>query len=240
MTIQELHYAFKIGKDRIDTLANQDFNTAEIDWLLNEAQLVFIKSRFSNWNNKRSGFESNTKRVADLSAVTIKYPLQPAVTPTLDSGVYEVDLTSLDYSFMFYIAGKVDLVDTNDCSTQVPLKFLQHDDYLTALRDPFNNASLEFVPFNFGRSSSGSGTSMYIYPGDYTIPSVYIEYIKYPSRVSLGTYTYIDGVTYPPTTLELSDLVHQEVVDLACQIAGLYTENPEYIQLKNQKMLIQE
>jgi hypothetical protein len=81
---------------------------------------------------------------------------------------------------------------------------------------------------------------MYIYPGDYFIPSVYIEYIKYPSRVSFGNYTYLDGVNYPQTTLELSDLVHQEIVDLACQIAGLNTENPEYIQLKNQKILIQE
>lgn len=31
MTISELHYAFKLAKDRIDTLANQDFNVAEID-----------------------------------------------------------------------------------------------------------------------------------------------------------------------------------------------------------------
>lgn len=240
MTIRELHYAFKLAKDRIDTLSNQDFNVAEIDWLLNEAQLVFIKQRFGDWNNKRKGFENTTKRIADLSAITIKYPLQPALTPTLDSGVYEVSLSELLYSYFFYVSGSVDVVDDNDCLTNVPLRFVQHDDYRSVLRDPFNNPSLESIPFNWGRSSSGSNTSMYIYPGDYTIPSVYIEYLKYPSRISYGSYTYIDGVVYPEATSELSEHTHQEIVDIACQLAALATENPEYIQLKNQKLLVQE
>jgi hypothetical protein len=31
MTITEAHYAFQLAKDRIDSLATQDFNRAEID-----------------------------------------------------------------------------------------------------------------------------------------------------------------------------------------------------------------
>lgn len=46
MDVRSLHYQFKLNKDRIDTLVNQDFNVAEIDWLLNEAQLIFVKQRF--------------------------------------------------------------------------------------------------------------------------------------------------------------------------------------------------
>lgn len=117
---------------------------------------------------------------------------------------------------------------------------MQHDDYLYSFRDPFNSPSLEFIPYNFGLSNSGTGTSMYLYPGEYTISAVYIEYIKLPSRVSYGNYTYIDGVDYPQSTLELPEHTHQEIVNLACQIAALNTENPEYIQLKNQKIMIQE
>lgn len=122
----------------------------------------------------------------------------------------------------------------------MPLKFVQHDDYRESLRDPFNSPSLEFIPFNFGRASSDTGSSMYIYPGEYTIPAVYIEYIKYPSRISFGNYTYLDGVVYPEATSELSEHTHPEIVDIACQVAALATENPEYIQLRNQKILIQE
>lgn len=158
----------------------------------------------------------------------------------MDSGVYEVDLSNTLYTYLFYVSGTVDIVDENDCLTNVPLKFMQHDDYKEALRDPFNSPSLEFIPFNFGRSSSGTGTSLYIYPGDYTIPSVYIEYIKYPSRVSYGNYTYIDGINYPQTTLEVPEQAHQEVVNLACLIASLNTDNPEYVQLKSSKINIQE
>ena len=240
MDVRSLHYQFKLNKDRIDTLANQDFNVAEIDWFLNEAQLIFIKQRFGEWNNKNKGFENSTKRIADLAAVTIKYPLQPAIVPALDSGVYEVDLTDLSYPYLFYVSGSVDIVDENSCSANTPLKFMQHDDYRESLRDPFNSPSLEFIPFNFGRSSSDTGSSMYIYPGDYTIPAVYIEYIKYPSRISFGNYVYLDGVTYPEATSELADHTHVEIVDIACQVAALATENPEYIQLRNQKILIQE
>lgn len=166
--------------------------------------------------------------------------MQPTITPTLDSGVYEVDLANLLYPYLFYISGSVDAQDANDCTSNIPLKFFQHDDYRESLRDPFNLPSLEFIPFNFGRSSSGTGSSMYIYPGDYTVSDVYIEYIKYPSRISYGNYTYIDGTVYPEATSELEDHTHQEIVDLACQLAALATENPEYIQLKNQKILISE
>ena len=46
MDVKSMHYDFKLKMDRVDTLSNPDFNIAEIDWLLNEAQLVFVKNRF--------------------------------------------------------------------------------------------------------------------------------------------------------------------------------------------------
>jgi len=162
------------------------------------------------------------------------------MVPTLDSGVYELDLANTLYTYLFYVSGTVDIVDSNDCSSNVPLKFIQHDDYRESLRDPFNSPSLEFIPFNFGRSSTALGTSLYIYPGEYTIPAAYIEYVKYPSRVSFGNYTYIDGINYPQTTLEVPEQAHQEIVNLACLLAAMNIDNPEYLQLKSAKISIQE
>ena len=94
MTIQESHYQFKLNMDRIDTFSSADFTKSEIDWLLNEASLIFVKRRFSaDHNTKRKGFENSQIRIDDLSTLVIKYPLQPALTPALlDTGVYEVDL----------------------------------------------------------------------------------------------------------------------------------------------------
>lgn len=142
------------------------------------------------------------------------------------------------------ISGYATLKLADNCIIEgVPLKFMQHDDYRVALRDPFNSPSTEFIPYNSGRSSNGLSTSLYLYSGQLpadVLQSVFIEYIKYPSRVSTGTYTYLDGVVYPATTFELPDHVHNEIIDVACQIAALNIENPEYIQLKNMKITVHE
>lgn len=239
MDIASFHYQFKLSMDRIDTLSTEDFRKAEIDWLLNEAQLIKVKALFNGNNPKKEGFESSQKRIDDLSNLVIKYPLQPVIVPTLDSGVYEVSLSDLAFPYLHFIAGRVDVELTEDCIKSVALRFMQHDDYFKALADPFNSPGLEFMPFNFGRSSSGT-SSIYIYPNDYTITGVYLEYLKYPNRMSFGNYTYIDGNVYPPQTSELPEHLHQEIVDLALQIAALNIENPDYIQLKNQKVFISD
>lgn len=240
MTIQELHYQFKLNMDRIDSLSTEDFNRVEIDWLLNEAALTFLKRRTSTSNKKLKGFEADQKRIDDLSSLVIKFPLQPGVTPTLNGGVYELNLDDLQYTYFQLIALSADVTVSPNCIKKLQLKLVQHDDYVQALKDPFNSPSQEFLPYNFGRSSSGTTTSLYIYPGLFTVGLVYPEYIKMPQKVSYGNYTYIDGNIYPPTTLDFPEHTHNEIVDIACEIAAMNIENPEYIQLKNQKVFSHE
>lgn len=245
MTVAELHYAFKLGMDRVDTMSSTDFNPAEIDWLLNEAQLIFVNNRINPTTKKPRGFEGDQKRIDDLATLVIKYPIQPAITPTLlDTGVYEVDLNDLEYDYLHLISLYADIDLGNDCIKSIPLKFIQHDDYRDSLRDPFNSPSLEFIPYNFGRSSSNLGfPSIFIYTGVFvsaTLDNVYVEYIKKPSKISLGNYKYIDGVTYTPATSELPDSVHSQLVDLACLIAANAIESPEYIQLKTSKVFMND
>lgn len=116
MTIQELHYDFKLKANRIDTSVNTDFNPAQIDWLLNEAQLIFIKQRFTTSNNKKRGFETTKKRVEDLASLIIKYPTQPELTPLkLSDNVYETRLNELTFEYMFFIDGQVNISLSNDC-----------------------------------------------------------------------------------------------------------------------------
>jgi len=236
MSIQEIHTAFKISMDRIDTLSNEDFNVAEIDWLLNEAALIFLKRRSESRTPGQRGFEATQKRVDDLSTLLIKYPLQPALAP-VDN---EVDLADLSYPYYRLVSAYCDALISPDCTKRIPLRFSQHDDYIESLRDPFNSPSLEFIPYNFGRSSTLLTTSIYLYPGDFNVTLVYLEYLKYPVKVNYGNYVYIDGVTYPPTTFDFPEHTHQEIVDIACQIASLNIESPEYIQLKTQKTFISE
>lgn len=236
MSIAELHYEFKLMKDRVDTLSTQGFRPEEIDWFLKKAQLRFIESRLAKESNRRvQGFEASQKRIDDLSTLVIKYPLQQPIVPILDNGVYEVRLSNLSFPYLQLTSAYADVTISQSCTKEVPLKFQQHDDYRTALRDPFNSPSLEFLPYNYGRSSnSATSSSLYIYPATYTVSNVYVEYVRYPKDPNLGNYQYLDGTTTTTQDLELPPHTHTEVVSLAVLIASLAIEDREALQFKAQ------
>lgn len=235
MTISELHYAFKVAMDRIDSNSQTDFNKGEIDYLLNEAQLIFLKTRSSTSNSKQKGFEATQKRIDDLSTLLVKYPEQQPLTPISN----EVNLSLLTYEYYSLVRIYAE-VQYTDCVKNVQLKFVQHDDLNDVLKDPFNSASQDAIPYNFGKSSTSSSTSIYLYPTTGTVNKVYIEYLKLPNKVSFGGYAYVDGVVYPPSTLEFPEHTHLEIVDIAANIAAMNIENPEYIRLKKEKLFINE
>lgn len=240
MDIQSLHYEFKLKMNRVDTQVDMDFNPLEIDWFLNKAQLTFIKQRFNELSNpKNKGFENTTPRIHNLSTLVVKYPLQPYIIPTSLDGVLEVDFSTLEYPLLYLVNAYTNVL-SNNCTNRVSLRFTQHDDINSTFLDPFNGPSLEFIPFNMGQSSTGNAQSMYIYPGSLDVKKVALEYIRTPALVSLGNYILLDGITYPPQTLELPEHTHTEVVDLACQIAALSSQSPEYIQLRSQSIVINE
>ena len=239
MNVEALHYDFKLKFNRVDTLSNYDFNVAEIDWLLNEAQLLFIKRRFTDSNPKKEGFENTTKRIADLSTLVIKYPDQPDIPVTTSNGLTELNLSLLKYPYLYFISGEA-LHLKSDCTTIIPLRFISHNRIKDTKRDPFNKPSVSELPFNFGKSTNSNGTSIYIYNQDIPLTNVRLEYLRRPPQVSLGNYTFIDGVIYPPTSLLVPESVHSEVVDIAVQIASMNLESPEYINLKSQKTFIHE
>ena len=233
-----MHYDFDLKIDKVDSLSKSDFNVAEKDWLLNEAQLVLVKTRYGVRNNDRLGFEGNQKRIDDLSSLVIKSPLQPALIPTSHSnGVLEVKLSDLIYPYLFLIRT---YGASEDCEDLISLKFVQHDDLNYLLDDPFNSPSKFEIPYNFGRSSSSTGSSLYIYPAGVNLSKVFIDYIKIPRQVNLGNYTYIDGNVLPQTSSELPEHLHNEIVDVAVQIASGIIEHPQYVQLKTQKLFTHE
>jgi hypothetical protein len=235
MTLSEAHYAFKLNMDRVDKASSLDFNTLEIDWILNEAQLTFVKQRLGRFPS----YEVNQKRTDDLSSLHVKYPLQGIITPTLLDGVYEIKLNSLDYKYLRLLRGTT-TAKKSGCTYSVGLKFSQTDDLNEIFKDPFNSPSIDNLPYNFGTASDGDGTSIYIYPGDLEVEGVKLEYIRYPKRIHFGNYTYIDGTTPTLQSFELSEETHDEIVNLATQLTSLIIENPEYIQLKERKIQIQE
>jgi len=241
MSPREMHYDFDLKIDRVASLSKEDFNSAERDWLLNEAQWVFLKQRYGINNIKRTGFEGSQKRIDDLSFLHIKYPLQPTVPLISHSGVYELDLSDLKYDYLFLTRAWVNYEDTTcGTTTSMTIKETENDDLNRALDDPFNDGSSEFIPGNFGRSSSDSdSSSIYLYT-PLEITEAYVEYLRIPPKINLGGYTYIDGVTYPTQSSIFPQHTHPEIVDIAVNIAAGIIENPQYVQLKERKVLTHE
>jgi hypothetical protein len=185
MTALEFHYDFRILADEIEALANKSFNAAEIDWLLNRSQEQILRSRLNLNNVRAEGFEMDQKRIDDLSSLVVKYPEQPALIPTEieDGHVFELELSRLVHPYYFFVRGKANIVEDN-CNYSAGLKLVQHDDLNEAVLDPFHQSNQFSVLFNFGRASSGNGSSMYFYPHvEHQLTSVIVEYIKKPRKI---------------------------------------------------------
>lgn len=266
MTIAQLHYDFKMKLDKVDSMSREDFNPAEIDWLLYEASWVWVKNRYGQNNPKQSGFETSQKRITDLANLHVTYPEQPPISATkLNNFLFEVNLSSFEYEY--FLLTKLDATITKgSCTKQAyEIKEIQTDDLQEFLRDPFNKPNFNegVIGYNFSRSGEASGTnenpagkgSIKLYSdGTFDITYVIPSYLKYPRRVWLGnydltsdlrpkdgnnTYIYQSGVD-DPVGLELDSSVHNEIVDFAVMIAAGIIENPAYVQLKEKKAFTSE
>lgn len=239
MNIQEMHYDFKFKLDKVDSQSRENFNVAEIDWILNRAQEVFVKRRYSPNNLYRLGFEGNQKRIDDLSTLVVKYPEQPDINLIQHDNTYELPLDELKYPYYFFLQGEVEVVEPN-CIKFAKMKYIQHDDLNFALEDPFNNSTSNSILFNFGRSSDGTTSSIYLYPATETLSKARITYLKQPRQLSFGTYTYINGVTLPEQSSELPEHTHAEIVDIAVELASTIIEDPNFVQIKRSVAMTSE
>jgi hypothetical protein len=225
MTAREAHYAFSLGMDRVASNTNPDFTDVEKDYFLNEGQNLFIEETYTTSNLRNQGFEQTQKRFDDLSTLVVH---NEALTPTVFStDAYEVKLSQLTNTYRHFISGRA-TTSLNGCLKTLNLKLVQHDDLYEALKNPFIYP--DYVLFTFSQDTTSSLPSIILYPQKGTLTSVLIDYIKTPNRFSLGTYPYIDGVTYPENTFEAPEYTHQRIVDRAVKIASIAIQSPEYIQ----------
>jgi hypothetical protein len=223
MTAQEMKWDFLFKRDNIESLKGKTFLDNEIDWFLNTAQLDLIKSKLISRTPDGTGFEETQKRIDDLGTLVVSYPAQDPITLIYHQSehMYELPLADLKYEYLYFINAKVEVIN---CRNKARIRLIQHDDKLVAENDPFLSSNSTEILASFGLSSSSTGKSIYLYPDlNNTLGKIYIDYVRIPSKISQGTYTYLDGNIYPSQTSELSISVHPEIVDLAIQYASTVT-----------------
>lgn len=222
MLIQQLHYELKLELNKIDSNDRPDLLPAEIDAYLNRGIWRWFVSRYGSEKPKK-GFETNQLRISNLASLHVKSPeLQVAITPTsLGSGIYEVKLSSLTYDYFVLTRARTDITKSNCTHSKDTVKIVETDDDNT-IRFLKPSFIWKRVNARFGKSSDGTANqSIYFDTGsDFTISSVYLDYIKKPNQVFLGTYDRTNiglGSALTAVECDIDSNFHYEIVSMARQ-----------------------
>jgi len=231
MTITQMHTAFKLELDKIDSLQYPSFTSNEIDYWLNQAIRKFVKTRYSGVNAKREGFEQTQKRIDDLRTlvreVTVPCTETGAIKPNgwiLTDGFDNANFVD-DY---WLSIGEEVLLTLSDSSTiRQGVTEVTSDEYRAEIDNPYSSFRLHYGNAKPLRLFYNN-TIEFISDGTYDVTSAYVRYIKAPDTVVLAT-----------TSCDLPEHTHDEVVILGVQMALENIEQPR-IQSYSQNVAIME
>ncbi len=207
MTASEFHIAFKFGLDKFDSLNYPNFESAEIDLLLNQAQDEFVKQRYGATNTKKQSFEETQKRTEDLKNIVVRSTIVPAANASDNINIFSRFATlPADHWFIVQELAGISYLDChgNTINDNVFIKAIQHNDYSKLINNPFEKPDKSTV-----LRLMENDRSELLVASNVTLNNYYLTYIKKPVRIDLAT----------NTTCELSEHTHQEIVNLSIQIA---------------------
>lgn len=233
MTIGEMHYDFKQKWNKIDSQQNRNFKVPEIDWKLNEAYEIFVKSIAEPRVNNHLGFEINQRSIDDIRTVVVN---DFDITPVkLSDKVYQVTLPE---NYMFYVSANL-IISRSDCQDRVARAYVrQHDDRFET--SPFDDSSFEWKEVNI-RFYDG-GIKVFT-DGTFDVKSFKLNYIRKHAYIH-NAQAFLSGSYKMPGTgitltgtqdCELPDHTHREIVDIAVLVTSGDLASPDY-QLKQAKI----
>lgn len=230
MTIQEMHYDFKMKLNKIDSQQYRNLRIPEIDWLLNEAQEIFIKNVAFPRVPNHLGFETSQRTVDDIRTI-VKEDI-------ILSNISGTTIFELPEDYMFYISAKVKISKLYCGSKEVQIMIRQHDDKFQ--ESPFDGSSFEWGDINATFDSRG----IRIYTdGTFEIDELELTYIKKPDYIH-NAQGFLPASQYKlPNGILLTDKVdselpphtHREIVDIAVLLASNNLDAQNF-QLKQYKL----
>jgi hypothetical protein len=232
MNIREMHYAFKMALNKLDSQQNINLRVPQIDVLLNEAQMLYIKLIAEPRTRNQFGFEVGQRSIDDLKNIVVDDDLRPI---TATGTKYEV--VSLPDDYLFFAGASIDMKKGTCVVPMERVRVIQHDD--KAEESPFDRSDFEWREVNIRFFEDGIKV---FNDGTFSIDTFTLDYIREPLYMhnaqdfNGATYTRLDGtVLITFQDCELSAHTHQEIVDLAVLIAAGNIEIPG-ISLKEKKV----
>ena len=221
MNIKEMHYDFKMKINKVDSQQYRNLRIPEIDWLLNNAQELFVK-----WiaeprkGNILQGFEVNQRSIDDIREIV--------VDDIVIASTGNLAVLPDDYWHFLRGYGKA----TNEqCQTPkwIRLHVKQHDDLFE--ESPFDKSSMFWEVINCTFHQNNIRT----YASDFTIDELRIDYIKIQPYIHnaedfVGNqYKDLKGnILIGTQDCVLSFHTHKEIVDIAVLIATGSIQIPDY------------
>ena len=71
MNIKEMHYAFKLGMNKLDSNQNRNILIPEVDFLFNQALTLYVNNIFFPRDKLLSGFESSQRSIDNIRTLVI-------------------------------------------------------------------------------------------------------------------------------------------------------------------------
>ncbi len=182
ITIKESHLRFNIELNKLNASYGKAFTTYEIDILLNQGQMAFLAEKLGN--KQGNGVEYDNVIMNQLSPILIH---KQAITPT-GNAVKSSALTANGvYRFISYQVR----AEHNDCvKTFRECDFQKHQDIL----DVTQESNWKWGICNAYIVGTALEKSIKFEPNnEFVIQTAYISYYKYPSIVTIGGYTDVNG-----------------------------------------------
>ena len=247
MTVGEMHYDFKKKLNKVDSQQYKNFLIPEIDWVLNEAQDLFIKMITKPRLRSYLGFEKNQRCIDDIRNIVIKDMkiLDLVTDPTTGVLKGTRNVFPLPKDYMFYVKSDVKISKPDKGNKNVVLTLRQNDDKFND--SPFDNFSFDWGVVNGNFYKDG----IMVYTDDNTKSELSLTYIKKAKMISYaknyvyGTAPTDIGYKLPGSTVKITDnsdcelafQTHSEIVDLAVLITTGEINLPDY-QLKVNKLAL--
>lgn len=238
ITVEHLHFKFKLAYNRLNNNYRKSFTDVEIDELLNYAVFEYVEMFYngSNKNNWNVGFEVTQQRIDMLEPLVKSFPEQPGINLSYSDGIYWCNLNSTVFPYRSFQAA---YITVNDCDYHINVDLEQHQDLNSVGRNNHRKSSLTW------RRCVGTirDKKLYLYPDGAFVPiKVFPTYIKQPNEICLGTYPSIENKSIPnaplktKTDCDLPESYVDILISIAVQEAHRRYSSYNDIQVQAQKI----
>lgn len=216
-----MHYDIKMKVNKVDSQSYRNFLIPQLDWILNEAQELFIKMIAMPRNiNSLSGFELNQRTIDDIKSIVVPDYI---VTPVNN-------VVTLPQDYMFYIKSTAK-ISKGDCKDKDAVVVVRQTEDLAEI-SPFDKSSFEWRTINAVFNSTGIKIFT---DSTFTVDKLSITYIRKPAYIhnaqkfNTGTYLLPGGqLLSGKQDCELPPHTHREIVDIAVLLITGQLQLPDY------------